>query len=61
MPLFRAPELTAFVTRIFQAAGVPADEAQTVSISLVGANLRGHDSHGVMRVPQYIDFVFVPG
>jgi uncharacterized oxidoreductase len=57
MPLFRAPELTAFVTRVFQAAGVPADEAQIVSVSLVGANLRGHDSHGVMRVPQYIDFV----
>jgi uncharacterized oxidoreductase len=57
MPLFRAPELTAFVTRLFQAAGVAADEAETVSVSLVGANLRGHDSHGVMRVPQYIDFV----
>ena len=25
--------------------------------SLVGANLRGHDSHGVMRVPQYVDFL----
>jgi uncharacterized oxidoreductase len=57
MPLFRAPELTAFVTRLFQAVGVPVDEAETVSVSLVGANLRGHDSHGVMRVPQYIDFV----
>ncbi len=57
MPHFRAPELTAFVTRLFTAAGVPGDEAQTVATSLVGANLRGHDSHGVMRVPQYIDFV----
>ena len=25
--------------------------------SLVDANLCGHDSHGVMRVPQYIDFL----
>jgi uncharacterized oxidoreductase len=57
MPLFRAPELTAFVSGLFRAAGVPADEAETVSASLVGANLRGHDSHGVMRVTQYIDFV----
>jgi uncharacterized oxidoreductase len=57
MPLFRAPELTEFVTRLFTAARVPADEAHTVASSLVGANLRGHDSHGVMRVPQYIDFV----
>src|SRR5437868_2707321 len=44
MPLFRAPELTDFVTRLFEAAGVPADEARTVATSLVGANLRGHDS-----------------
>ena len=57
MPLFRAPELTEFVSRLFTAAGVPGDEAQTVAASLVGANLRGHDSHGVMRVPQYVDFV----
>src|SRR5207302_9920866 len=57
MPLFRAPGVCAFVPRLFQAAGVPAEEAQIVSASLVGANLRGHDSHGVMRVTQYIDFV----
>jgi hydroxycarboxylate dehydrogenase B len=57
MPSFRAPELTAFVTRLFTSAGVPEDEAAIVSESLVGANLRGHDSHGVMRVPQYIGFV----
>jgi uncharacterized oxidoreductase len=57
MPSFRAPELTEFVTGLFTAAGVPGDEARTVAASLVGANLRGHDSHGVMRVPQYIDFV----
>ncbi len=25
--------------------------------NLVGSNLRGHDSHGVMRVPQYVEFV----
>jgi uncharacterized oxidoreductase len=57
MPSFRAPELTEFVTRLFADAGVPADEARIVATSLVGSNLRGHDSHGVMRVPQYIDFV----
>src|SRR4051812_43226953 len=57
MPSFRAPELAEFVTRLFIAAEVPPDEARIVGESLVGANLRGHDSHGVMRVPQYIDFV----
>ena len=25
--------------------------------NLIGANLRGHDSHGVLRIPQYIDFL----
>jgi uncharacterized oxidoreductase len=53
-----APEvLTDFVTRLFAALGVPAAEARTVAASLVGANLRGHDSHGVMRVPQYAGFL----
>jgi uncharacterized oxidoreductase len=28
-----------------------------VATSLVGANLRGHDSHGVLRLPQYVDFI----
>jgi uncharacterized oxidoreductase len=28
-----------------------------VATSLVGANLRGHDSHGVMRIPQYLKAV----
>jgi uncharacterized oxidoreductase len=36
------------------AAGVPASEARVVASSLVGANLRGHESHGVLRLPQYI-------
>jgi uncharacterized oxidoreductase len=50
-------QLTDFVNRIFVAAGVPATDAQVVATSLVGANLRGHDSHGVMRVPQYVEFI----
>lgn len=57
MPSFAADNLTAFVTRLFAAVGVPDTEAATVARSLVGANLRGHDSHGVMRVPQYVDFL----
>ena len=57
MPHVTAAALTAFVTRLFAASGVPDADAATVASSLVGANLRGHDSHGVMRVPQYIDFL----
>lgn len=57
MPSYRADVLTEFVARLFAAAGVPEQDAGTVAHSLVGANLRGHDSHGVMRVPQYVDFL----
>jgi uncharacterized oxidoreductase len=56
MPTLSAADLTEFAAALFRDAGVPADEAQTVAASLVGANLRGHDSHGVMRVPQYVGF-----
>jgi uncharacterized oxidoreductase len=52
-----ADELIEFVTQIFHAVGLPEHDARTVAISLVGSNLRGHDSHGVMRVPQYVDFI----
>ncbi len=42
-------------TRIFQAAGAPVDTARTVAAALVEANLKGHDSHGVLRIPQYVE------
>lgn len=57
MPRVTSEELGSFVERLFESAGVPADEAALVAANLVGANLRGHDSHGVMRVPQYLDFL----
>lgn len=54
MPVIAADELIKFSASLFMAAGVNRREADTVSRSLVGANLRGYDSHGVMRVPFYI-------
>ncbi|MEJ7637282.1 MAG: Ldh family oxidoreductase [Singulisphaera sp.] len=57
MPALAPLRLTEFVTGLFQAAGVPPSDARTVAASLVQSNLRGHDSHGVMRVPQYVDFL----
>ena len=53
VPTFAAADLLVFVRSLFEAGGVPADEAATVAASLVGANLCGHDSHGVIRVVQY--------
>jgi uncharacterized oxidoreductase len=65
MPTVAADVLTVFARRVFEAVGVPGDEAATVAASLVDANLCGHDSHGVMRIPQYVGFVrdgtFRPG
>lgn len=46
--------LTDFVSRIFQAADTPPDVAEQVARSLVMSNLVGHDSHGVVRVMQYL-------
>jgi uncharacterized oxidoreductase len=65
MPTFPAETLIRFSQSLFEAAGVPADDAAVVAGSLVDANLCGHDSHGVMRVPQYLGFlrtgVYKPG
>lgn len=57
MPTFTADALFTLSSRMFQAAGVPKADAEVVAKSLVDANLCGHDSHGVMRVPQYIEFI----
>jgi uncharacterized oxidoreductase len=57
VPTFPPQTLTAFAEALFRAAAVPADEAATVAASLVGANLRGHDSHGLIRIPQYLEAV----
>jgi uncharacterized oxidoreductase len=57
VPTIHAPILLDFATRLMKAAGVPAPDASIVAEHLVGANLRGHDSHGVLRLPQYVDFL----
>ena len=50
----RAADLESFVTAIFAAAGTSAEDAATIAEVLVWANLRGIDSHGVLRVPGYV-------
>jgi uncharacterized oxidoreductase len=44
-----------FVRDIFVAAGCSAAEAARIGKYLVNANLAGHDSHGVARVPRYVE------
>ena len=50
-----ADALFSFAANLFRAAGVPTDEADLVAASLVESNLCGHESHGVVRVIEYLD------
>src|SRR5882672_9014257 len=54
MPTVDAPTLERLTQDIFVARGVPSEDAAWIATMLVRANLRGHDSHGVIRVPQYV-------
>ncbi|HSB68763.1 MAG TPA: Ldh family oxidoreductase [Candidatus Methylomirabilis sp.] len=54
MPTLRPEPLETLARDIFQAITVPLAGAAWMAQLLVRANLRGHDSHGVIRVPQYV-------
>ncbi|MGR6965192.1 Ldh family oxidoreductase [Geodermatophilus sp. URMC 61] len=45
--------LRTFGTRVLTALGVPGDDAALVADSLVQADLWGHSSHGLLRLPWY--------
>ena len=51
--LIRADDLQRLVHDIFHADGCSEDEGGRIGRYLVSANLPGHDSHGVVRVPRY--------
>ena len=53
----QAEPLERLARDIFAAAGTPDDIAAVVAESLVMTNLLGHDSHGVLRVKQYITMI----
>jgi ureidoglycolate dehydrogenase (NAD+) len=50
-------DLSKFTSDIFVAAGLSREHADEWARMLVWANLRGTDSHGVIRVPRYIDLI----
>ena len=54
IPHDRLQTLTA---AIFRAAGCDSEEAKRIAVHLVEANLVGHDSHGVIRVPSYVQWL----
>jgi uncharacterized oxidoreductase len=49
----KAKSLEDFVADIFATAGCSKEEGRRIGHYLVSANLSGHDSHGVVRVPRY--------
>lgn len=57
MPLLASADAYKLTLDIFAACGAPPDDAAIVADHLVGANLSGVDSHGVIRIPQYVQDV----
>jgi LDH2 family malate/lactate/ureidoglycolate dehydrogenase len=49
-----ADQLASFIARAFLAAGLPGPDAQSLAGLMVEADLRGSDTHGVIRLPLYI-------
>jgi uncharacterized oxidoreductase len=53
----RHDQLISRTAEIFRAAGCPGEEADSVAARLVESNLVGHDSHGVIRIPSYVQWL----
>lgn len=52
--LYSYQRLATFTTAVFRAMGSSAADAETATISLLRADLRGIDSHGVARLSGYV-------
>jgi len=55
MPRVQAEVLIQFGQALLQSLGGPTEEASLVARLLVDANLSGHDSHGVIQIPAYLE------
>ncbi len=55
--MFSADTLREVAVRILRAVPIPDEEALIVADLLVDSNLAGHDSHGILRLPQYLGMV----
>jgi LDH2 family malate/lactate/ureidoglycolate dehydrogenase len=60
-----ADRLRNIASQLLMSAGASEVEADIVSKHSIGANLAGHDSHGIIQIPTYIDRIrrgdIVPG
>jgi LDH2 family malate/lactate/ureidoglycolate dehydrogenase len=50
-----AEALTRFGTAVLESLGVPTEDAHLLADSLVVAELWGHSSHGMLRLPWYVE------
>ncbi len=57
MPTLHYDQLLQLSDFILQGAGVGTEDSLVVATELADANIVGHDSHGVMRLMQYVDFI----
>jgi uncharacterized oxidoreductase len=57
MKTVAAANLVTIVAAIMEAGGSSEAEARTIAARLVDSNLVGHDSHGVIRVSKYLEWV----
>jgi LDH2 family malate/lactate/ureidoglycolate dehydrogenase len=57
LPIVSAEDLTSWAAGLLGAATFPLPTAHLVAESLVAANLRGVDSHGVQLLPYYVEQV----
>src|SRR5215510_1749830 len=54
VPRIEASALARFVKRAFEVAGLPPADADILAGLMVEADLRGSDTHGVIRLPLYL-------
>jgi len=57
MPIVQADRLKRIGAALLRAAGASDEEATAVATGCVNANLAGHDSHGLFRIPRYLDWL----
>lgn len=55
MSMVRAEEARRFTTDLIAHSGVPRQDAEVMANCLVRADLRGVDTHGIVRLPGYLD------
>ena len=54
---FKADQLRRFSVELLNAGGFNPEHAEDTADVLVWANSRGFDSHGVLRIPRYVEMV----